>query len=449
MAASLVLLLSPLAGIIIGSEIFSIVDLATLLAIAGLVLLPWRSISLALVILAFAGRFEFGNATGLLDIAFWSALGLLLVLLLPSDLERGKVNWSSWAMISLIAFLGFVLVSLVPTLGSSYGAEKAFRVVVYAPLFVALAQVFLRIRANLFRFFVAYIMFVDVFAIVSVILSLSASGMAGVLRISPPGGGPITLARLAGFGAIACICLAFFHRHRPLLLANGIGLTLVTFMTGSRAPTVFLILSLIAIPFVLMLNIKAKRQVVAAMTTLALSALLAVPIWNYAIEHEYAFAKRFTLITSQDRGTSVELRESFYGAALTFANDAKGLGNGIGAWSRLYFGDDRIAYPHNLFLEIMVEQGYLALVCFVFFLMFCGKVAVKQIVKANNSSQSLWLAMSAFLCLVYSILIAQTSGDLYDNRYIWLFAGICLATSTLDDNPLATTNDKSFTDQDA
>lgn len=35
------------------------------------------------------------------------------------------------------------------------------------------------------------------------------------------------------------------------------------------------------------------------------------------------------------------------------------------------------------------------------------------------------------MSFIYAVLIAQTSGDLYDNRYIWFFAGFLLACDTM------------------
>ena len=201
---------------------------------------------------------------------------------------------------------------------------------------------FLR-RKNWERFFVNFILFVDVFAVISVLITVVSSGLSNVVRISPPGGGPITLARLTGFAAIACTGMAIYDPRRRVAgtecsWANGHHV-----MTGSRAPALFLGLVLLLVPVLMLFNRSTRVHFKYVLVLAAGLVLLGIPAWNYAVEQDYGFANRFTLITSGEQGESIETREDYYRKAWAFAKDSSGMGDGIGSWARLYYGNDAMA----------------------------------------------------------------------------------------------------------
>ena len=77
-------------------------------------------------------------------------------------------------------------------------------------------------------------------------------------------------------------------------------------------------------------------------------------------------------------------------------------------------------YPHNIFLEVAVEGGWIALLAFVVFVAVCLRALVRNSVDLKGR---------CFLALgVYWLLVAQTSSDLNGNRMTWiaLAAGLAL-----------------------
>ena len=91
-------------------------------------------------------------------------------------------------------------------------------------------------------------------------------------------------------------------------------------------------------------------------------------------------------------------------------------GYGTGAFAPLVWNVDKIDYPHNLNIEILVEFGFVGFILvngFIFFIIYQNRQLFKQ--KAHYTQKML------FVCFIFSILTAQVTGDLFDNRFVWWF----------------------------
>jgi O-antigen ligase len=119
-------------------------------------------------------------------------------------------------------------------------------------------------------------------------------------------------------------------------------------------------------------------------------------------------------------GTTAE-RMSFYRAALTAIPDHPLLGRGIGSWSTFYFGNDQRNYPHDLLLEIAFEEGLIGLTAFLALLFLVG-ISISQMLKTSRSH---FLVLG--LLVLYCVIVSLFSGDLDDNRVLWLWIGVTLA----------------------
>jgi O-antigen ligase len=118
-------------------------------------------------------------------------------------------------------------------------------------------------------------------------------------------------------------------------------------------------------------------------------------------------------------------RMGFYRATISAIPNQPLLGTGIGSWSTFYYGNDQRNYPHNLLLEIAFEEGLLGLTAFLALLLLVG-VSVVRMLRASRS-HFLALALLNLYCLIVSLF----SGDLDDNRVLWLWIGVTLAVCRL------------------
>ena len=127
------------------------------------------------------------------------------------------------------------------------------------------------------------------------------------------------------------------------------------------------------------------------------------------------------LFTGHAVSGSAGRRLPFYETAVRAIPDHPLLGRGIGSWGPFYFGTDERNYPHDLFLELLFEEGLLGFAAFLGVLLSLTVSAVWML----KASRFHFLAVP--LLLLYAVNVSMFSGDLDDNRLIWLWAGMTLA----------------------
>jgi hypothetical protein len=427
--------LALLLGSNVSTPNFGLVGVISIAFIVASIGLPWVFPPLSIALLGFAGRYEVPPyVVGMTDVAFWLLLGLLIVIAaVKRDRVSVRVGRSHPVLLLFAAFLVSVIVSMVPTFGSTYGSEKAFRVLFYGIGLFLVISVFLRTVSRIEMTLIGLIGLVNVFAAASLAITVATQGLMGVKRIAPPGGGPITLARMLGFAAIACIGIALYKsgRVRFLLLCNAVVLILMIFLTGSRAPALFIALVLLLFPVLATIGKRTRRQAKLIALFLGALAVAMVPLWQFADQLGFSFVNRFALLVQDDKGGSVYARVDYFDVSIGIIEKTGGAINGIGSWPLLVEGVDRRAYPHNVFLEVGVEQGLPGLILFLFFLTAVFLSGLRLLRSASTDRPTSLLTIVSMLSFFYAILIAQTSGDLYDNRYIWFYGGLMVACTAV------------------
>jgi O-antigen ligase len=128
-------------------------------------------------------------------------------------------------------------------------------------------------------------------------------------------------------------------------------------------------------------------------------------------------------LSGGDRGAegSAAKRFPFYTRTLAALPDHLWLGQGIGSWSTFYYGRDMRGYPHNLLLETMFEEGVVGAVLFLLFLSFLA-IAIRRMLLVTDFHYGVLAGL-----LVFCVSVSMFSGDLDDNRTLWLWSGIILA----------------------
>jgi O-antigen ligase/uncharacterized membrane protein YhdT len=108
----------------------------------------------------------------------------------------------------------------------------------------------------------------------------------------------------------------------------------------------------------------------------------------------------------------------FFDAALDGIAEKPAAGWGVGGWATYYWHNDAWEYPHNLFLEVGVEEGLLGLAALLAFLAIAFKAAKKAFDEASGRF--------AFVLPVvaYCVLLTLSSGDIDDNRFLWFWCSV-------------------------
>lgn len=172
-----------------------------------------------------------------------------------------------------------------------------------------------------------------------------------------------------------------------------------------------------------------RRQMLFAGVALVGAVMLLSTFWFYGSEaskFQYKATEILALVqgNSEAKGTAVE-RLHFYHTASKVWTERPLIGWGLGSWSMIYWQQDARKYPHNLFWEVLVEQGLTGLAALTLLLF----AVFRQLHESRKDTAALF----PFLLpsLVYLISIAMFSGDLIDDRFIWFWCGLALTACGL------------------
>jgi len=203
---------------------------------------------------------------------------------------------------------------------------------------------------------------------------------------------PIYFARYIGVLIFIILYVSFVHKINSLFSYSSIiiGLYLL-YMAGSRGPSLALIIcSLFAFSFFV-----SKKKII-----FIIFILLLITYLGFSYSGNYLFETNLY---------SIHERLDLFEKALHIDNYF--IGSGIGSYGLKIFGFDYYFYPHNIFLELLFENGLIGLLLllvliFRFFFRF----------KLN---------LVSFLC-VYCLLVSMPSGDIPGNNM--LFIALFVAT---------------------
>jgi O-antigen ligase len=172
-----------------------------------------------------------------------------------------------------------------------------------------------------------------------------------------------------------------------------------------------------------------RKQMALVGAALVGSVMLLSTFWLYgaeALKFQYKATEIVSLLenSNEAKGTAVQ-RLVYYRGAIDLWAERPLFGWGLGGWSMAYRHSDIREYPHNLFLETMVEQGVIGLAALMLF--FYSILRHLRACRAQFG-QCLPSLLPGF---VYLVSLTMFSGDLDDDRFVWFWCGFVLAGSAL------------------
>lgn len=242
------------------------------------------------------------------------------------------------------------------------------------------------------------------------LVAVATGGSDG--RIAVLGGGPNVFAR--AMGLLVLIALYWSRRHPPIMLPVACAGVILVILSGSRGGLVALVAALCVHA---LMGVGSLRRLVlpgAAAVGLVAVLLTSTPIGEAALE---SFHDRIELLLIQDRYTAG--RDELYRSALELANLHPVLGAGLAGFTAHGYG----SYPHNLFLELLSEQGILGLLAWLGAMGAAWRIGSRMLVGHH-------VALAGFALFLVS---SQFSGDFYDCRAVYLFA---VASACVPGHPL-------------
>lgn len=220
-----------------------------------------------------------------------------------------------------------------------------------------------------------------------VLILLGHSGTDG-RTVLPGVENPIWVSRFFGTILLVLIC----QNSRSLFIPKNILLILLCtgciFISGSRTP-------LIGVMLVFIIFLVYERGMFAVLK-FALPLVFTFLISYIVFSDSYIFETNFY---------SLYHRFDILKTTLNLLSEIPIFGYGLGSFGVLILNEDVAFYPHNIFVELLFETGYLGLSLFLFILFLFYK----------NFSGNIFEYL-----VVYYLILSMTSGDFAGNNVLFI-----------------------------
>jgi O-antigen ligase len=253
-------------------------------------------------------------------------------------------------------------------------------------------------------------------------------------RISIPGANPIQVSRYLAIGAAMMIALLIRNKPSQSLHYFSIlfMILLSIILSGSRGPLVSIIIG--SIVYAILYERKHSSRIFGyGILAIGTIIILLILLPESLTQRFFDISQGSVIITQQgvQRISTIATRFEFWSMSLQawFSSITSFfIGLGAGGFSSLFIWRDWHWYPHNLIFEIIAELGMVGLVIGVLFIIKTYQIINKGIQRGSFTDHSaLWVAGT-----VVMFIAAQFSGDINDNRILWMFIGISIASTHVD-----------------
>lgn len=302
------------------------------------------------------------------------------------------------------------LASAIPTAPlTDYAARKIVLTLTLLPLSLLSGYVLLQVERIRNAWLVSVVILGSVLAVLTLMFPDAASMASG--RISLEGGNTTSTGRGLAAAAVVLFVNAFnIRRYRVISIAGGAVLLVIALATAARGP-ILAAIAAITLAAVLSNSSGKVKRLIVVLSGVAIAFIVTVT--------EEAISDRAFAIG----GTSTNIRFTLWEAASGIIG-ANPFGIGWGLFYRylppnlvLDSGDRQ--YPHNAFLELISEGGWIT---GLLTLSILALATFRQVKSSKSSADNIMTAL-----LVFFVASAMVAGDITDNRGMWLLIGASLA----------------------
>ncbi len=333
-------------------------------------------------------------------------------------------------MVPMMLFTGVLAMSHLYTISYEYGGYKLISFIAFNLSLFFVGAYFPNTHSMLKRLVYSYI-FIAIFTTflsAYVLYSFIQQGeLEKILRLSFLGVNPIAFSAYIS-GALLCIIILWDNKWRLtkklLFFLCATILFSAALLANSRGP---MLSFLIVIGFLFLRKmIKQPRfQYILIFFAAIAFVIMLVSLLPENLTNRYDISQLTSNQANKLPVNTVATRLHFWSVSIDMALKSPQtflFGNGIGSFVREIYTYDFRWYPHNIFFEILSEQGMVGLVIFLFLIGTAGFSASRIIQSASGEQKK--IAITFLVLLIYFLLCAQFSGDLNDNRRIWFIIGL-------------------------
>ena len=237
-----------------------------------------------------------------------------------------------------------------------------------------------------------------------------------------------------GVGILASLNLlvVFLTRHNNLLI-KGLKMAFllnVIFLASARAATLFVVLScliwavILFFEFIYQLKIKQKNILYALIILAAMGFVLyqLISYWEIVAELANHSITRFSTLFQDNKGASISSRFEHIELAFHSISSNWMFGIGLSSYSDLRVGLEVLDHPHNMFIEVWLEQGLIGLVLLVVMLFI-------PVYSAMYRKDFMLLS-----CLLFLLAVSLTAFSYVENRVLFGFMGLAFLLSHSKEN---------------
>jgi O-antigen ligase len=436
--------------LIIGQSVFiTLIDNPTIifvLIIAFLVILFFITrgshLLVGALIISSIVKTELSNIVGYELVDLTVSIGILIYLVLifrifTDSYTREVFKKHSRPLIVFALFLIALLISVFLEGGTTYGADKVSRFILlsslafFAPLF--LIRSFDELK-ELFWFIM----------IVFILLAMSSRpNPEWYHRFSLFSADYIATGRIVGYGLLFVLFWKLpttFKFFRIFWLILAISLVIILFAVNARGPIITMAITL-CILFLVIWQLYFKSMIKVHIILIILGLLL-FPLFPSLIRiiSPDIDLNRISTLVDPINVLENDIRIVNYDIGLKkFLENPSLFGMGAGSYSRLGITNTSgrlMMYPHNLFLEVGLEQGIIGLLLFCIFIGLAFHIAICNLKLENRNFEFRSISVTLFGIFIYSLCNSMISSDLNGSRIILLSMGLIFSlnksTSTLE-----------------
>jgi O-antigen ligase len=305
---------------------------------------------------------------------------------------------------AIIAFLGYMLLTSVWGPDTELARGKLFEV----SLLITVAAV-IAVSRNSSLDDQLHLGFWTTIVAIGVALGGLALLYGSDSRAYAPGGGPNTFGRNMGLTAFGAVYLA--SRYGSVVRFGSVGMfaaaAMLVIRSGSRGGLLSFGVSAATYTVCAKMSIGKKALIVASVGAATAAALFYTDTGQQAIE---VFGGRILQQTVENRYLSG--RDELWFDALEMMQERPIFGWGLDGYRANSWN-----YPHNIFLEVAVEGGAIG----VLLLLNIPRAWFQHVRHAK-----LPVSRSHLAALVLTFVAAQSSGDLFDSRGVFLMAALSI-----------------------
>jgi O-antigen ligase len=382
------------------------------------------SFETSFVLFMFAGIYKADPRFSWIPVDLTMAFMTINIIVGMGILMRRKFMVGRGALFLVLLYLLFVayaISSLWWTPGSGYSTSKTISISIIIPWTIAASALIIspdpqRLRRLLIMLFLFSFW-------------IAIEGHIGYLHtkkdwsVTVMNGSYLGVGRVVGIGALILLGYVLFYRSHMLIKLAGLCVfgyfIYILLIMGGRGPLLATLLGML-LPLLFSVRFIANTIKLRGYMFVVLSILIVcgVVITYLILSQETTQTiNRMLLLfgNNHDLGNSGNTRAMYYEDSIGFWQQSPIFGHGIGSFPTMYgYPTSYRLYPHNLFLEVLVELGLVGLGLLVMFFV----AGVRYIFPLGRFQIHLHNLIPLML-LANTFFNAQVTGDLNDNRFFF------------------------------